>query len=46
LPSDDAALAYGRRIIRELREAGGYDAPGLTMIVRDAGGEAIFLIPF
>jgi hypothetical protein len=43
---DDEAHAYAKRIIRELKEAGGYDDPGLTMIVRNACGETLFLIPF
>ncbi len=30
MPNDKAALVYARRIIRELKEAGGYNDPALT----------------
>lgn len=46
MPNDEAALAYARRIIRELREAGGYDDPALTMIVRNCAGKTVYSIPF
>ena len=46
MPNDEAALAYARRIIRELRNAGGYDDPALTIIVRNAVGETVYSIPF
>ena len=46
LPSREAALAYAERIIRELKEADGYDDRAPTMIVRDATGKAVFSIPF
>jgi Domain of unknown function (DUF6894) len=46
LPDEEAALAYARRIIRELKDAGGYDDPGLTMIVQDATGNVARTIPF
>ncbi len=46
MPNDEAAFAYARRIIRELREAGGYDDPALTIIVRNAAGKTIYSIPF
>ncbi len=36
---------YAERIIRELKEAGGYDDPGL-MIVKDDTGKVIHSIPF
>ena len=41
-----AALAYAERIIKELKEAGGYDEPGLTMIVANEDGEIVYAIPF
>jgi hypothetical protein len=46
MPSDEAALALASRIIRELRQSGGYDDPGLTLIVRNASGKTLFTIPF
>jgi hypothetical protein len=46
MPNDEAALAYARRIIRELRDTGGYDDPALTLIVRNATGRTLFSIPF
>lgn len=41
-----AALAYARRIIKELKQAGGYDEPGLMMIVESEDREFIYSIPF
>lgn len=41
-----AARAYAERIVRELKEAGGYDEPGLMMIVKDDSGNVIYAIPF
>jgi len=46
LPNDDAALAYAKRIIRELKDAGGYDDPRLKMIVQNAQRQAIFALTF
>jgi len=46
MPNDEAALAYARRIIGELRQAGGYNDPALTMIVRNAAGKTVYSIPF
>ncbi len=46
LPDDGAAEAYARRIIRELKEAGGYDDPRLAMIVLSELRQALFTIPF
>jgi hypothetical protein len=45
MPNDEAALAYARRIIRELRKAGGYDDPALSLIVRNAVGETVYSLP-
>ena len=46
LADDDAALDYARRLIRDLRQSGGYDDPALALIVRNGAGETIFTIPF
>jgi Domain of unknown function (DUF6894) len=46
MPNDEAALAYARRIIRELTEAGGYRDPSLTMIVRNSAGKTVYSISF
>lgn len=46
MPSDEAALAYARRIINELLEAGGYEDSALTMIVRNSAGKTVYSIPF
>jgi hypothetical protein len=46
MPDDDAALDYARRLIRDLRAAGGYDDPALTLIVRNSAGTTVFSIPF
>jgi len=43
--SRSAALAYAERIIRELKEAGGYDEPGL-MVVQDANSKTVHSISF
>ncbi|HEX3936793.1 MAG TPA: hypothetical protein VHX43_04745 [Xanthobacteraceae bacterium] len=44
--SKSAALAYARRIVGELKEAGGYDGLGLTMVVEDDSGKVVDSIPF
>jgi len=44
--SRSAALAYGERIVRELKEAGGYDDDGLTLIVQNEMRKTIYTIPF
>jgi hypothetical protein len=46
LADDTAARTYALRVIRELKEGGGYDDPELAMVVTDADGRAIFSIPF
>ncbi len=46
MPNNEVALVYARHIIRELKEAGGYNDPALTMIVRNAAGATVFSIPF
>jgi hypothetical protein len=40
------ANGYAKRIIQELKEAGGYDDPGLTIVVHQASGEKLFSISF
>jgi hypothetical protein len=46
MADDEAALDYARRLIRDLRETGGYDDPALTLIVRNSVGQTVFSIPF
>lgn len=46
LASDDAALRYAERIIRELKEGGGYNQPGLQMVVQNEDRRTIFVVPF
>ncbi len=43
---DGDALDYASRIIRELKQAGGYDAPGTRMTVKDHTQREVFSIPF
>ena len=45
-PRAEDALKYSNRIIRELKEAGGYDDPNLRMIVKDSEGDVVHVIPF
>jgi hypothetical protein len=46
LPSEVAARGLAEQIIRELKEAGGYDDPGFIMVVKDTRRKTIFSIPF
>jgi hypothetical protein len=46
LPGPEAARDYARRIIRELKDGGGYDEPGLIMVVTDAEGKIVYTEPF
>jgi hypothetical protein len=46
LPGHDAAGRYARLIIRELKERPDYGDPQLKMIVKDADGDVIHVIPF
>jgi Domain of unknown function (DUF6894) len=46
LPNEAAARDYAARVIGELKAAGGYDEPGLTMVVKSATGRTLFTIPF
>jgi hypothetical protein len=46
LANDGAAQEYAVRIISELIDGGGYDDPGLSVIVKDAAERQILAIPF
>jgi hypothetical protein len=46
LAGDVAALAYAQRMIRELKEDDGYDAPDLQMLIRKENGSVRFAVPF
>jgi hypothetical protein len=46
LTDHDAASRYARLIIRELKQRPEFLDPNLQMIVRDADGEVIHVIPF
>lgn len=39
------AVSYGKRIVRELQEAGGYDAPGCAVVISDEAGQLVALLP-
>ena len=46
LSDDAAALNYADRLIRQLKDAGGYSDPNLTVIVRDGMKRVVLSIPF
>ena len=46
LDHPEAARLHAKRIIRELRDAGGYDDPRLALSVTDTSGEVLFSFPF
>jgi hypothetical protein len=46
LATDDVALAHAKVLIRDLKEAGGYDDPAWYMLVKDQNGDIVFSIPF
>ena len=46
LASEGAARGLAEQIVRELKEAGGYDDPAFLMIVKDTRGKTLFSIPF
>ncbi|MGB7098145.1 MAG: hypothetical protein WBD95_05160 [Xanthobacteraceae bacterium] len=46
LPRDASALDYAKRVIRELKQAEGYDDPNLTMIVKDDTQRLVVSIRF
>jgi hypothetical protein len=45
-PTAADAREYAHRVIRELKAEGGYDEPGLTIIVKTELGKTVFTIPF
>jgi hypothetical protein len=46
LADEDAAIAYAERMIRELKEDEGYEAPDLRMFVQDESRRLITTIRF
>jgi hypothetical protein len=46
LPDDAAALGYADRIIRELKDGGGLDDPGLMMVVKNEMHMTVLSVPF
>jgi hypothetical protein len=46
LSDDAAALNYADRLIRQLKDAGGYSDPILKVIVRDGMKRVVLSIPF
>ena len=46
LSDDAAALDYADRLIRQLKDAGGYSDPNLMVIVRDGMKKMVLSIPF
>jgi hypothetical protein len=46
LPDDAAALDHAVRIIRDLRQEGGHEDPGLMMIVRNEIPKTVLSLPF
>ena len=46
LSGEAAALGYADRLVRELKEGGGYNDPGLMVIVRDGTQRVVLSIPF
>lgn len=45
LPSDGAAMDYGRRVVLELKE-GDFESAGAELQIRDENGQTIHSIPF
>jgi hypothetical protein len=46
LPDDAAALDHAIRIVRDLKQGGEYDDPGLMMIVRNQMLNTVLSLPF
>ena len=46
LSDEAAALGYADRLVRELKEGGGYNDPELMVIVRDGTQRVVLSIPF
>jgi len=45
-PDVASARQYAERVVRELKDGGGYDDPELLMVVTDGDGNEIFTVPF
>ena len=45
LPSDAAAVEYARRVIDDLQEDRRPEDPKLTITVKNAAGEVVYLFP-
>jgi hypothetical protein len=45
VPDDTAALEHASRLVRELRQGGEHDDPGLMMIVRDELLKTVLSLP-
>lgn len=41
LPNDAATLAYGKQVVRELKDAGGYDDADLKMVINTSANKII-----
>ena len=46
LPDITAALTRAEHMISELRKEGGYDDPGLNMLVKDETQRTVLFLPF
>jgi hypothetical protein len=46
LPDITAALGQAQRMISELQKEGGYDDPGLNMLVKDETQRTVLFLPF
>ena len=46
LDDDAAAETRALRVIRELKQGGGYDDPGLTMVIEDEDGRMVSEVLF
>jgi hypothetical protein len=46
LPGDTAALEHAIRVVRELRQGGEHDDPGLMMVVRNEMLKTVLSLPF
>jgi hypothetical protein len=46
LPDDAAALDHAIRVVRDLRQGGEHDDPGLMMIVRNQMLNTVLSLPF
>jgi hypothetical protein len=46
LQDEEEARRFAVRIIRELKENGGYDEPDISMVVRDDQGKEVLTLSF